>query len=395
MLKYQHLMNVLIVTDTFPPDINGVARTLETLAQGLARLGHQVDVVTTTRGAPNAAQGVRVRTIRAVRLPGYHEVRAGLATSGKLRGLMESVNADVVYVAVETLLGLNAIRAAEQLGIPVVSGFHTNFHSYADHYQVPFMKRVATRFLRWFHNRTARTLAPSQTTADQLRAMGVNHVGVMGRGVNTELFAPSRRDSTLRREWGAVEDAPVVTFVGRIAAEKNLSLAVKAMARVMEKFPTARGVFVGDGPKARSLREAHPEFIHAGARTSMDLAWHYASADIFLFTSLTETYGNVLPEAMASGLVTVSYHYAAARELIDHGRNGFVAPMRDAGSYLAAVDAAADRWNDHSIRRAARETVQTLSWSAIVTRFERELMGADRASAAPAALRAPVLTISP
>ncbi len=388
-------MNVLIVTDTFTPDINGVARTLEALARGLAGLGHQVDVVTTTRGASNAVQGVVVRTVRSFRLPGYHEVRAGLATSGKLRRLMEAVNADVVYVAVETLMGLNAIRAAEQVGIPVVSGFHTNFHNYADHYRVPFMKQIAAKFLRWFHNRTARTLAPSQTTAEQLRVMGVNHVGVMGRGVNTELFAPSRRDSVLRREWGAVEDAPVVAFVGRIAAEKNLSLAIRAMARVIEKFPTARGVFIGDGPKARSLREANPEFIYAGARTGLDLAWHYASADIFLFTSLTETYGNVLPEAMASGLVTVSHCYAAASELIDHGRNGFVAPMGDAEGYLAAVDAAAGRWNDPFIRRAARETAQTLSWSAIVTQFENELANADRADAASVALRTSGLTISP
>jgi glycosyltransferase involved in cell wall biosynthesis len=390
-------MNVLIVSDTYPPDINGVARTLEMLAQGLARLGHRVDVLTTSRGAGvrSAAQEVRVRSVRSVRLPGYHEVRTGLVGARRLRALMEALKADVVYVAVETLMGLNAMRAARSLDIPVVAGFHTNFHSYADHYGVPFMKRMAERFLRWFHNLASRTLAPSHDTAGQLRALGVNSVGVVGRGVDTWLFAPAWRDSVLRREWGAADFAPVVAFVGRIAAEKNLPLAVKAMTRLMEKIPGTRGVFVGDGPKSRSLRQRHPEFIHAGERVGADLARHYASADMFLFTSLTETYGNVLPEAMSSGLVTVSFDYAAAHELVEHGWNGFTAPLPGEAAFLAAVDEAAVRWNDATIRRAARETAQTLSWSAVITEFEGELMRAGRVCNSPVSLPAPGLAPSP
>jgi len=390
-------MNVLIVTDTYPPDINGVARTLETLAEGLARLGHRMDVLTTRRGGGSAGaeRGVTVRSVRSVRFPGYQEVRAGLVGAGTLRELMKARGADVIYVAVETLMGLNAIRAAGSLGIPVVSGFHTNFHSYADHYRVPFMKRTAARFLRWFHNRTSRTLAPSHDTAEQLRALGLGNVGVVGRGVDTGLFNPAQRDLALRREWGAVDFSPVVAFVGRIAAEKNLPLAVRAMTRVTEKNPGSRGVFVGDGPKAAWLRRSHPEFIHAGARVGADLARHYASADVFLFTSLTETYGNVLPEAMASGLVTVSFDHASAHELVENGRNGFTAPLHDEGAFLCAVDEAGARWKDASIRRAARETAQTLSWSAVIAEFERELMKAARVSTSPGSLPATGLAASP
>jgi len=153
-------------------------------------------------------------------------------------------------------------------------------------------------------------------------------------------------------------------------------------------------VFVGGGPKGRSLRENHPQFIHAGARTGVDLARHYASADVFLFASVTETYGNVLPEAMASGLVTVSFDYAAAHELVQSGRNGFTAPFRDEDAFLAAVDGACARWSEASIRREARETAQTLPWSGIIAQFERELKAAGRSSAAPAALRATGLTAS-
>lgn len=371
-------MNVLIVTDTFAPDINGVARTLETLARGLARLGHGVEVVTTTRGPSvrNAPGVVSIRTANSMRLSGYREVRAGMAGAGWLGRVIRDFGADVIYVAVESLMGINAVRAARRLGVPVVSGFHTNFHSYADHYRVAFLKNIAAHFLRWFHNRTARTLTPSHSTAEHLRQLGVNDVGVLGRGVDTELFHPARRDRVLRRDWGATADVPVIAFIGRIAAEKNLPLAVQSMTRVMERVPGARGVFVGDGPKAQALRKAQPQFIHAGARSGLDLAAHYASADIFIFPSLTETYGNVLPEALASGLVTVSYDYAAARELVEHGRNGFTAPPRNEAAFLAAVDEACARWDDAVIRSRARESSLNLSWSTIIGQFEHELAAA-------------------
>lgn len=373
----------LFVTDTFPPDINGVARTLEVLALGLASRGHCVEVITTTNGAQteNAKHGVRVRCVPSFRVPGYTEARAGLMSTRKLRRWMEMFRPDAVYVAVETLMGLNSIRAARQLGLPVISGFHTNFHSYAENYHVPFLKSLAARFLRHVHNRTSRTLTPSRSTAEQLRVMGVKNVGVLGRGVNTELFHPKRRDETLRAEWGVADDAPVALFVGRIAAEKNLPLAVKVMQRMVENRPGACGVFVGSGPKSDWLLRHFPQFVYAGARTGEDLARHYASADVFLFPSTTETYGNVLPEAMASGLVSISFDYAAAHELIVPGRNGFLAPWHDEDAYLSASAIAFDHWNDVTIRMAARETVSGLSWDSIIAQFERELMFAVRGDA--------------
>ena len=206
----------------------------------------------------------------------------------------------------------------------------------------------------------------------------MERVGVLGRGVDTDLFHPAQRDPQLRGEWGATDDAPVIAFVGRIAAEKNLPLAVKAMNRVMERMPGSRAVLVGDGPKAQSLRESCPQFVHAGQRSGRDLARHYASADVFLFTSLTETYGNVLAEAMASGLVTVSYDYAAAHELVEHGVNGFKAAPGDEAAFLAALDQAVARWHDASMRQRARATTLALSWEAIVTNSNANCPGPSR-----------------
>jgi glycosyltransferase involved in cell wall biosynthesis len=369
-------MNFMIVTDTFPPDINGVARTLQMLARGLARRGHCVNVLTTTdeSAAENRAEHVAVKRTWSLPLPGYAGLRMGVTSRRFFRAQMKEQKPNALYVAVETPMGVSAIRAAQRIGIGVVSGFHTNFHSYSSEYRLPLIKNMAMRYLRWVHNHTRRTLTPSETSAKQLRSLGVNNVGVMGRGVDNELFHPDKRDAELRREWGADEDTPVALFVSRIAPEKNLRLAVKAFQRITELNPKARCVFVGDGPKAKWLRAEFPQFIHAGFRTGDDLARHYASADLFVFPSLTETFGNVLTEALACGLVTVSFDYAAAQQLVRDGVNGFTAPVGEEAFFISKVDAALDRWNNTGMRRAAARTVEKLSWNAIVEQFEHELM---------------------
>lgn len=370
-------MKYMLVSDTFPPDINGVARTLQTLARGLVKRGHQVRVITTTERAreENAKHGVEVEAVAALPVPGYDGIRLGLTSRRFIASRIQEMKPDAMYVAVETLMGCNAIRAARQCGVRVVSGFHTNFHTYSRDYRLPLLKSAAMRYLKWLHNRTARTLTPSESTAGQLRTLGIENVGVLGRGVDTKLFSPDKRDVMLRAAWGADEKTPVAVFVGRVAAEKNLPLAVRAFQQIMAENPAARCVFVGDGPKAAWLRANHPEFVFAGARTGEDLARHYASADLFVFPSLTETFGNVLTEALASGLATVSFDYAAAKQHVRHQENGFAAMMEDEDSFLAATREALGNWQDGPLRRAARATAETLSWSAIVEQFERELAG--------------------
>lgn len=375
-------MNIMIVSDTYPPDINGVARTLQVLAGGLAMRGNAVRVITTTSGAKseNEKNGAQLQSVFAVPVPGYAGIRLGMASQRYFHEQFDRFQPDALYVAVETMMGYNAIQVALKRGIRVLSGFHTNFHNYSKNYRLPLIKRFVIGYLRSIHNRTARTLTPSETTADQLREIGIANVGVLGRGVDTGLFAPGRRDHALRLQWGAEADDPVAIFVGRMAPEKNLPLAVRSFLRIIEKNPRARCVFVGDGPRASWLRREYPQFIHAGARTGLDLARHYASADLFVFPSLTETFGNVLTESLASGLVSVSYDYAAARQYVRHGRNGFVAEPEDESAYLAAIDRALEHWNDPALRQAATKTADNLSWNAIVEQFERELSGVNEAA---------------
>ncbi len=382
-------MRILIVTDTFVPDINGVARTLSTFCAGLVARGHQVHVVTTLPAASGEGEegACTRRVMGAVPLPGYPGLRIGLATTAAMQAVVSEFLPDVAYVATETPLGIASIRAAARAGVPVVSGFHTNFHSYLQDYHLPGLESVAQLFLRSVHNQTVRTLTPSEDTAIVLRSWGINNVGVLGRGVNTDLFHPGLRSHALRESWGASPESPVLIYVGRIAAEKNLPLAVRAFEMVMRKIPTARCVFVGDGPRLRWLEAEFPGFIYAGAKTGEDLAVHYASADVFVFPSLSETFGNVVLEAIASGLSTVAFDYAAPRLLIKHGVNGRLADFGNEDAFLSQVMDAADHWTNPTLRTEAVATAAGHSWSQVMDSFESELVSAVHGQ--PARLTSP------
>ena len=223
------------------------------------------------------------------------------------------------------------------------------------------------------HNQTARTLTPSADTAAMLERWGIHNVGVLGRGVDTELFDPIRRDPLLRRSWGADDSTPVVIYVGRVAAEKNLELVVRAFDVFKQVQPAARMVIVGNGPRLESLKEERPEFHYAGARTGTELAAYYASGDVFLFPSITETFGNVVLEAMAAGLGVVAYDYAAPRLLIRSGENGWLAPFNDEAGFLTQTRAAAAAWQQEPLRFAARQSAFDLGWERVIEQFEHEL----------------------
>ena len=372
-------MRITLVTETFPPEVNGAAGTLHRLVAGLSARGHRLVVVRPrfpTVGVGSApSRGWEEWPVASVPLPGYAVLRAGLPAGRTLRRRWRVRRPDVVHVATEGPLGWSAVVAARRLGIPVSSSFHTNFHSFAAHYHAAPLRRAALCYLRILHNLTQRTLVPSATVRDELDRAGFRNLGILGRGVDTDLFGAVRRDSQLRRVWGAGPETPVVMHVGRLACEKNLELLVgafEAMRRVHR--PAPRFVLVGDGPARRRLEREHPDYHFAGVRSGEDLARHYASGDLFLFPSLTETFGNVVLEAMASGLVVLAFDYAAAGQYIRFGENGWLAPCRDDRAFTATAAALMARLSEWPrVRRAARQTVLRLSWPAVVDEFERAL----------------------
>ena len=369
-------LRLSLVTETFPPEVNGVARTLERLVRGLAARGHELEVIRPRRrDIEEGNNGFDHVQVPGAPLPGYARLRFGFFCGRRLRRRWRARRPSVVHVATEGPLGLSALRAARALGLPVSSSFHTNFHTYGKFYGYGWMLGRAVAYLRYVHNRADCTLVPSSDTLETLRSEGFQRLGVLGRGVDSELFDPARRSLDLRAGWGAADDDPVVIYVGRLAAEKNIDLVFDAFEALRERLPTARLVLVGDGPKEKSLRRRFPSAHFCGVRHGEDLATHYASGDIFLFASTTETYGNVVPEAMASGLAVVAYDYAAARELVRPGENGLLAPFDDREAYLRTASGLADRagrWKE--LGSAARATAEASSWDAVVDDFEARLL---------------------
>ncbi|MFA5256808.1 MAG: glycosyltransferase family 1 protein [Opitutales bacterium] len=372
-------MKITLVTETFPPEVNGVAMTLERLVNGLVGRGHEMEVVRPRQSRQDKAAvraSYREKLSVGLPLPGYKGLHFGVICPRTLVKHWRRNRPDLVHVATEGTLGWAAIRAARKLGIPTVSSYHTNFHSYGRHYGFGMLIRTALAWLRHIHNSTLVTFAPSADVVETLRGEGFHNVRLLGRGVDTVLYDPRRRSEEMRRSWGAGPDTPVAIYVGRLAGEKNMPCAVEAFHAMREILPDLKVVLVGDGPSKEKLQRENPDFHFSGLRRGEDLAAHYASADAFVFASTTETFGNVVTEAMASGLPVIAYDYAAPGRYVRHGESGRLAPFDDAEAFIAQARTLAgerDAWPRMGAR--ARATAMDISWDAVIDGYVADLQG--------------------
>lgn len=370
-------MKLTIVTETFPPEVNGVAMTFGHIATALGRRGHQVTVCRPRRDdlrVVEHANSFAEVALPGMPIPGYPLLRLGLPAGRALRRRWRAERPDLVHVVTEGPLGSSAITAARALGVPVTSSFHTNFHAYAGDYGFGALHRVVFAWLRRVHNRTQRTFAPTEDLCAELGARGFRQLAVLSRGVELRHFNPERRSPELRASWGAGPDDPVVLHVGRMAPEKNYPLLFQTYAAMRAANPRLKFVLAGDGPlQARLVRE-HPDCVFAGFFSREEIGRYYASADIYIHASLSETFGNVLTEAMASGLAVAGFDYAAARQFVRHEHNGLVAPCDQPAALVAAgVRLASDEALRARLRPAARRAVEPQSWDHVITRFESDL----------------------
>ncbi len=373
-------LRIAVVTETFPPEVNGVAMTLGRIVDGLLQRGHAVQVVRPRQAKEGplatSRSGLDEVLSRGVPVPAYGELRFGLPSKNRLVKLWSEKRPDIVHVVTEGPLGWSAVAAARALHLPVTSSFHTNFHSYSQHYGIGLFKKTIEGYLRKLHNRTQATLVPTRAMVAELQERGYHNVGLMSRGVAIDQFSPAKRSAELRQSWGVADDGLVMVHVGRLAKEKNIALVIAAFRAIKARVPTASMVFVGDGPLRKQVQETCPDAIFAGVRKGEDLARHYASADLFLFPSLTETFGNVVPEAMASGLAVLSYAHAAAKELIVSGSNGVLVQGTVELDFVdAAVALATDPALVQQIRQAAAPSVAHLAWNAVYDGFVETLSG--------------------
>lgn len=366
-------LRVAVVSETYPPEVNGVARTVERMVEGLHAREHDLQVIRPRQGEhlPAPSQRFEQLLVQGMRIPRYPQLRMGLPSKRALVRLWSSRRPDVVHIATEGPLGWSALGAASYLHLPVTSDFRTNFHAYTRHYGLGWLERPMTSYLRKFHNRADCTTVPTEGLRQQLQQAGFERLEVVARGVDTDLFQPQRRSQALRDSWGVTPDDVVLCCVGRLAVEKNLGLLIDCHRSIASQRPGTRLLLVGDGPQRQELQAMCPNAIFAGQRSGEDLAAHYASADLFLFPSLTETFGNVTVEALASGLPVVAFHYAAAGQLIHPGRNGLLAPVADAQAFITAASTLA---HDDRLRRPmrlqARQTALAQGWEPVIDQFE-------------------------
>ena len=378
----RHSRRLAVVTETYPPEVNGVAMSMARVVDGLNRRNHDVQLIRPRQPANMATPLGSRPTVdevltKGLPVPLYPNLRMGVPSKRALVKLWSLKRPDVVHIATEGPLGWSALQAAQHLALPVTSDYRTNFHAYGKHYRLGLLSKPIMGYLRKFHNRCDATMVPTEAMRVLLAERGFERLNVVGRGVDAQRFDPARRSAAMRESWGAGPDDPVLGYVGRLAPEKNLGVVLAAYEAVKATQPRARLVFVGDGPMRAELAARAPDAVFAGQRSGDDLAAHYAGLDVFLFASLTETFGNVTTEAMASGCAVVAFESAAAGELIRSGVNGWLAgPGRESDFVAAARVAAFDGVARRAVADAARATARRLDWGDITARFESVLEAA-------------------
>lgn len=378
-------LRLAIVTETYPPEVNGVALSLSRFVEGLSQLNHEIQLVRPRQqddGRKPLIGEIEEVLTTGLPIPKYPNLKMGLPAKKRLVGQWTMRRPDLVHIVTEGPLGWSALEAARKLKIPVSSDFRTNFHSYSQHYGIGWLKRPIVGYLRKFHNKAALTTVPTEHMRRELSGIGFKNVRVLSRGVNAALYSPERRSPELRAQWGVTDDYFTVVHVGRLAAEKNLKLLFKAYVALRQKDSRVRLVMVGDGPAITALQQRYPEVIFSGVRHGEDLATHYASADLFAFPSLTETFGNVTLEAMASGLPVVAFDYAAAAQYLT-AESGCLAPVDDEANFIRSCERMVTRFRDDRtaydhMRHASRVRALRESWPVVVEHFESMLLDVAR-----------------
>lgn len=380
-------VRITLVTETFFPQVNGVSRTLGQLVRVLEASGDRVQVIQPDYGAPPRSRADVL--VDSVSLPFYEDLRLPIPPFFSVARAITAFQPDLVHIATEATLGLGMLRHCLRAKTPVVSSFHTNFDQYSSHYRIAHLSGVIWRYLRWLHNQTIETYVPSNATIADLAQRGFERLALWPRGVDAATFRPDRPGRTrIRREMGARDDDVVVGHVSRIAAEKNVGYLADALAALVAARPRVKLLIVGDGPEKPMLEERLGEFaMFAGYRTGEDLADHFAAADVFAFASLTETFGNVILEAMASGLPVVAVRAGGPADTVRPGVTGeLIEPTEPPASFarglIRIVD---DSRGRQRLAQAAREYALAQSWDSIMEGLRgryRAAVGAYRSNSA-------------
>jgi glycosyltransferase involved in cell wall biosynthesis len=375
-------MRIAVVTETWPPEVNGVAVTLAKLVQSLSHRNHDVQLIRPRQAKLD--EGIRDSNLeevlmRGMPIPRYPELKLGLPSKKTLIKAWTLRRPDVVHIATEGPLGWSALQAAKVLKLPVTSDFRTNFQSYSKHYGIGWLRKPIVAYLRKFHNATACTMVPTRELKKTLGENGFVNLKVVSRGVDTHLFNLGKRDQKLRATWGANDQTKVLISVGRMAPEKNLEQVLKVFDSLRFMGTQVKLVMVGDGPLKEQFKQRYPEIIFPGMLSQTDLANYYASSDLFVFPSLTETFGNVTLEALASGIPVLAFDCAAARDWVQTDVNGWLIPENKPEKFASkAVEIFKSETILEAVTFSTRKQIVHLDWDQIAEQVESVLWDAIR-----------------
>jgi len=375
-------LRIAVVTETWPPEVNGVAVTLAKLVQALGHRNHNVQLIRprqTKTDLPMQDASLEEVLMRGMPIPRYPELKLGLPSKKTLVNAWSVRRPDVVHIATEGPLGWSALQAAKVLKLPVTSDFRTNFQSYSKHYGVGWLRKPIVAYLRKFHNATACTMVPTNELKRTLGENGFQNLKVVARGVDTQLFNLNKRSSELRQSWGAKDGTKVLISVGRMAPEKNLEQVLKSYEALRFMGDSVKLVMVGDGPLREQFQQRYPDVIFPGMLAQQALSVYYASSDLFVFPSQTETFGNVTLEALASGIPVLAFDCAAARDWVQPDVNGWlVAEDNPEGFSAQAVALFKDNGLLDRVTQSTRQQVVHLDWDQIAEQVETVFWNAIR-----------------
>lgn len=328
-------LRIALFSGNYNYSVDGPVRALNRLVAFLENAGHQVLVIAPTKKTPAFQHEGTLLSVPSIPVPGRGDYQLGLGISRAVRKRLEAFRPDILHLAAPDFLGLRALSLAKKLKIPAVASFHTRFDTYGRYYGLEFMEKYLTRYMRYFYHQCQQVYVPSDSMAEILREQDMaDDLRLWTRGIDQKLFNPDRRDMAWRQSIGIGPDEVAISFVGRLVLEKGLDFMISLLDRLTAAGIAHHAIIVGDGPERKRLEKHLPKAHLLGYLQGEELARAYASSDIFLNPSVTETFGNVTLEAMACGVTAVCADATGSRSLVQHGVTGFLASPRDANEYI-------------------------------------------------------------
>ena len=364
-------LRIALFTGAYNHIADGVSLTLNRLVAYLEGQGAKVEVFAPTIPIPALQHSGTLIPVRSITAPGRPDYRVSLGMSKAARRSLTDFRPNLFHIATPDLLGLAALKTALRTGTPAVASYHTHFASYLDYYRLGLLEGPTWRYLRWFYGSCRQVYVPSRSMLEVMRSHGIDgDLRLWPRGVESDLFNPGRRSADWRRERSIGETEVVVTFVSRLVAEKGLGVVRDVLNGLRERGVAHRAVIVGDGPERASLEAALPTAIFEGHLSGEALAAAYASSDVFLFPSETETFGNVTLEALSSGLPAVVANATGSNSLVEEAVTGFLAPPRDSAVFLERVERLVlDDVLRAQMGAAARRAAEQYEWSRVLAQL--------------------------